>query len=410
MAERRDLIELVGAQLSALVEGVELTDGFGLFIVAARTWLAAAVARVLLRDRLPRAVHASLEIDTAARELTQLLAPGVARTTVVHCGGTRGASVDAWRPLFRRLNENRNAVVREHDGALVVIVSEAQIEALAGEAPDLWSIAIVRVVGWLSLLELHRAMTRDYAVLESLMLAEPQALPDAVRRLGYPALLEVMNFDDRKQAVRDLYELLCGQWPAAPPNEPTLAHFGLLKFESSDFPTLRVEADWGTFLWHIFTEPDGSPTYAVGKLGLLYIDEGARSGLEIPEVTLVPAEDELTAWRRLLDARLASTDVATRLCVAAPSMLDGAIGEFLRRWFDLVLAAACDDPTWRVLAGTAELAPVIRCPPNVGVRIDGSNAEFHLIRAPVELGGPTQLWLPTLNPDSLGATPLYRAG
>jgi hypothetical protein len=45
-----------------------------------------------------------------------------------------------WRELFRRMNEQRNAIMRAVDAPMILLTTQRLCNAFAAEAPDCWSI------------------------------------------------------------------------------------------------------------------------------------------------------------------------------------------------------------------------------------------------------------------------------
>ncbi|MEW6752189.1 MAG: hypothetical protein AB1505_14580, partial [Candidatus Latescibacterota bacterium] len=72
--------------------------------------------------------------------------PAAPRLTAIDASRATPADMGAWRELFRRLNERRNAIASTLAGALLVVVPPALETALAQQAPDLWSIRGTTVV------------------------------------------------------------------------------------------------------------------------------------------------------------------------------------------------------------------------------------------------------------------------
>lgn len=412
MAERSNLIGLVEEQLETSIAGIELNEGFGLFIIAGRTQLAATLAQLSLRERLGEARHCELEVHGAAEQLAELLAPDDQRPTVVRFEANDASEVDAWRPLFRRLNENRNAIIRAHPAALVLIVAEAQIEALAAEAPDLWSVAVIRVVGWLGRIELLREMARRYGVLEALTKSDRQAVIDAVRELGRAELVALVDIDDRDRRARRAFELLLGRWRESAPRSGSIGGEWEFEFREDASCSLKKKLfGWGLLHWSIERELVNFTVYDYPQALGMFTNVKYLEGLSIYHefgVVLLPSMDEHDALARMLEARQELVHVATRVCVAAQGMLVAELNTFVRHTFDLVFELATEEPSkpWELTPGTAELAPLIRCPRNVMVHIDDSTARFEFVHAPIELGDPTQPWLPGLDARSLGVAPL----
>lgn len=403
------LLDLIEEQLSSTITGIELNEGFGLFVVAGRTHLSARLAQRVLRERLPMAAHGEFAPGVAAEQLSRILS-ATPRPTVVRMAAKDAAAVDAWRPVFRRLNENRNAIARTHDSTLVLIVAEDQTEALAAEAPDLWSVAIIRVVGWLGRVELLHEMARRHRVLEALTTSDAALVRDALRERGLAELMDGLDADRR---ARQAFEVLLGNWRESARRE--VAGLDDWEFEMGEDShchcLVEGSMDGDSYLWDVAMDLE---SLTVDGMGLGWYDQ-APSDLEGMSIygnhgiALLPSMPPTAALARMLDVRQALTGIDTRICVAAAGMLAPPLGEFVRRTFDLVFEIpAANDPAspWQLQPGTAELAPLIRCPRGIEIRIDGTRAQFALKYPPIELGDPTQLWLPGFDVKSLGDVPL----
>lgn len=395
-----DLLALIEMQLASMIAGIELDEGFGLFIVAGRTRLSARLAQRWLRERLPAAAHVELAADQATAQLPRVLAPQ-GTPSVLRLVADDADDVEVWRPIFRRLNENRNALARSHDAALVLIVAEEQIEALAAEAPDLWSVGVIRVVGWLGRVELLQAMASRYAVLEALTLAGRAGVLEALRAAGRAELMELVDEDDADRRARAAFELLLGRGRAS--ERCVLREVEAWRLTVNDLAWLTEESrrrEWAIPLdsLYFFSSP-GPPAPTPGRHRARMF---GSTGL-----ALLPNMDESAGYAHMLDARQAFVHARICVCVAAQGMLSAALGKFVRRTFDLVFEILeTAELAWEVLPGTEALAPLVRCPRDVDVHISTGAAHFELRYPPLELGGPEQLWLPGFDASSLGHAPL----
>lgn len=412
MGESRGLISAIAEQIAPVIAGVALNDGFGLFIVAARTQLSASIVHILLREKFEGELeclelnqHRSEE-SSPANEMGRLLSgPSSSSPTVVRFLGGR-ESADIWVPLFRRMNENRNAIIRDFAGTLILVLAEDQIVTLASEAPDLWSVAMVTVVGWRSPPDLWLEMANHYSVLDALTLQPRAEVISATGVLAYPELLNLLDIDDRERRARIAFEMLEGRssteskvrssLPASPGNVVT--------FDADrKQPLLDIRTGFQHYLWEIAVDSDFANIVDLGGHPRSTVPRGV-------DVAFVWPESPPTALARLIQRRQVLADIDMPICVVAVEMMVGTIGEFIRRHFHLVFELAVTKrpiKCWRVEAGTRTLAPRILCPSGVRVTVEGEIARFEFFRGPVELGYPEQLWLPGIRASDLGAAQLY---
>jgi hypothetical protein len=144
--------------IDRLAEAIALGEGFQLHILVCDSPRAAGAALETLHRRL-RSALPRLAPDLAERDLREgvsldrlassILGPltlveEVAESeppaVVIDASNAVDADEPAWRQLFRRMNERRNAIVRRLPRSLLLCLPPSLEVAFAHEAPDFWSI------------------------------------------------------------------------------------------------------------------------------------------------------------------------------------------------------------------------------------------------------------------------------
>ena len=126
----------VRQSLSALAEGVPARRGGSL------------ITRPLLPDTFSPDKPLDSALTAAVTEALSTLPPPAADErvlAVLDASFVAETEIPAWRQLFRRLNEQRNAVAGNVNAALLLCLSPSLEPIFAHEAPDFWSIRGVSV-------------------------------------------------------------------------------------------------------------------------------------------------------------------------------------------------------------------------------------------------------------------------
>lgn len=143
-----------------LLRSLELADGFRFHLLAGATPQTVRAARALLAEKGFEVVSldpATSKIDpqypmpvedleaAVLEPLTREAGTKSGRLFLIDATRAEPRDEPAWRELFRRLNERRNAVARELPGALLLAASERLVAVFTHEAPDFWSIRSTEV-------------------------------------------------------------------------------------------------------------------------------------------------------------------------------------------------------------------------------------------------------------------------
>lgn len=377
--------EEVADQLERLYRRVEFNDGFELDIVAPNTWLAEWHAHFEIEERLGgRDDFEFLELELGpdddvldpGRRLAERVVGRVGhRILVVHVRDD-GLEPVRWQPFFRRLNQIRNALVRDFYGNLVLLLAPGLVTEFAAEAPDIWSIGAVMVIGTMTGEALYERML-DYV----------------------PALLRFTN--ETHEATQERARLLGGRWPAA-----------LSRFSA----TARAREITELWLAHAVEEIDQVNT--PGNLDLLY---RKITGDELVFSELAPEDSATEGFVELDPAKLDDRSYVLEACQLSYkgrfriAWIDGANVPATRlrgarRCFDLLLVV-CSGMSWSVTPGTDREAPVIRWGGALAITLRilrrGVGVASFISRIFLPRSDP-QAWLPHIDPRDLGTVPLYR--
>lgn len=387
--------QAVAAALERLATRIEFNDGFELDLITPETWLAERHARAVIegwgRDDVEIVeVRLGVEGDVLApsRRLVEALEPRAGRTVMVLHTIDDGVDVASWQLVFRRLNENRNAIVREFVGNLVVLLAPRLVQSFAAEAPDMWSIGATLVVGTRTHEQLFDAMLEHFHAL--LRLTRETHQEAAMRaRVVAPTWALALSQSSATMRARQLFELL---------------------FEYDHEQLLLAD-----------TPAEIKPCILSGFRLSIAIDESHRSLLNFPGVwahsgghfakAVVSPQalsdlDALTAiWQAEASASIRVGLVAS-IDPAHPSL------SALRHCVDLVLVSH-PGRSWRVIPGDTQLAAVVGLGATEMFKVDFTargvaHIEFGNIDLGVHSPPPEQLWLPGINPHDLGSAPLYR--
>lgn len=409
----------VERQLERLFTRIEFNEGFELDVIAPKTWAAQWWARWVLEDRLAGSGGfeiLELELQGEVSAPARVLAESISRTKerrilLVHLLDD-GSPSERWQPFFRRLNEVRNAVVREFVGNLVILVPPRLLVELAGDAPDLWSVSAVQSVGGPSHEQLVETMAVEYAMLDHLTLMGED---ESVRLLRQHALGRfvgpVGRSVDSERRARCLFELLADQLEA-----PAL---GCRRLEELD-DELSVDWDSGN-LWLGY---DNFRGYTAPVGWVIDLDLGPDDLWDMSHswwaplgafdeigVSLCPGSPGRRDLESLIHARQAIAHVTPRCCIMHHGDERDPAETFARSTHDLVIvvpAPGTKTPRWSFEPGTSSWAPKLYMGSNVKVAFAGGQAMVRLIEPGLQLGGPIQPWLPGLDPDLLGSMATHR--
>jgi hypothetical protein len=383
--------ETVASQLERLYERIEFNDDFELDILAPHTWLAEWQARFELEQRLAGRVGVEvLELSLPPEQ--DVLEPGLhfaaalartPRVLVVHVRDEDGDS-RRWQPFFRRLNETRNAVVREMRGNLVLLIAPGLVTEFAAEAPDMWSVGAVMVIGSHTREQLDEQMFDHVPALLALTWMPIDAAKQLAARVadGWTAAASERSPVRRG---RQLFELL-------------------LRFDPSTFERLDVRPDVPAFSCQLH-----HAARAGGRSFFVRVPPVDRPICAIHQITA-------NAAVRLLDDAQWYAQFGYRVLHIAHDLEPcSRLLARSRRCFDLVLFESSRSG-WDVAAGGTRDAPAIRIAarllPLVSIDLAlGGRSEGH-VRLALDgefQASARQLWLPHVDPAELGTMPLYRA-
>jgi hypothetical protein len=388
----------VARQLDRLHRRIEFNDGFELDIITPNTWLAEWQARWELEASFEgrgdfEVVEIRLDPDADVFEPARQLAEVVVgerghRILLVHVRDD-GVDRSQWQPFFRRLNEIRNAIVRDFRGNLIVLLAAGLVTEFAGEAPDVWSVGAVFVVGTRTSEELDTALLEHVSALLRLTVEAEHQLHDRARRVS-ERWVAALGRSSATQRARQIAELM-------------LAH---------DRPALAA----------IDTAPEFSPFHIqCSRIAIHSVTNEIRTFALPPTFVAMGSTPPAVWFGEIERQRLADSSHLLEKCqesagaVFRVAMLEGLKSSdprlsALRRCFDLLLLSE-PSGAWEVTRGDERQAPVIELGSSTRLDIEmrrrhSGTAKFGRWR--FSLDGGAQPWLPGIDPDELGAAELYR--
>lgn len=381
--------EGVAGQLERLYERIEFNDDFELDIIAPRTWLAEWQARFELEQGLAgRAEWLVLSLSPEqdvlepGRQLVDLFERGAGRRLLVVHVRDEGDDPRRWQPFFRRLNEIRNAVVRELQGNLVLLIAASLVTEFAGEAPDTWSVGAVMVVGTWTQAWLDDQLCAHVPALVALTrksTEEGLAMAAAIGEAWPPALSQ----SSPNTRARQLFELL-------------------LQFDPAALDGLDVQPE--------LMAPSHRLTYSGGRLYFA----GFPMVREASGIICKASLDSIDARPRLMKQMQSAARYRFRvLHVEHTGPLCSANLALARLGFDLVVLES-SNAGWRVQCGDARQAPLLEVSRQLMPVVDIAIAVARRTEAHVWLTLESryrwespQMWLPGIEHSDLGAMPLY---